>query len=130
MELYVFRPSWQRQSPSILSKTALRNRGYDQNGSPFAPCGLLTRPNGFAQEHQRLTFCCFKQCLNLGKIALENLQDSYNISVCPHILKRFRATILGQITAIALLLKGGSIKKRNGWNKKSGTGQNHSIQKT
>ena len=71
-----------------LSKTAIFNRGYDQNGWPFAPCGLLTRPNGFDQEHQRLTFCCFKQCLNLKKTALESLQASYNISICPHILNR------------------------------------------
>ena len=71
-----------------LSKTAIFNRGYDQNGWPFAPCGLLTRPNGFDQEHQRLTFCCFKQCLNLKKTALENLQAAYNISQCPHMLNR------------------------------------------
>jgi hypothetical protein len=71
-----------------LSKTAIINRGYDQNGWPFAPCGLLTRPNGFDQKHQRLSFCCFKQCLKLRKTALKNLQNSYNISQCPHILNR------------------------------------------
>jgi hypothetical protein len=71
-----------------LSKTAIFNRGHDQNGWPFAPCGLLTRPNGFDQKHQRLTFCCFKQCLNLRRPALANLQDSYNISQCPHIHNR------------------------------------------
>ena len=71
-----------------LSKTAILNRGYDINGWPFAPCGLLTRPNGFDQAHQRLTFCCFKQCLKLRKIAMENLQASYNISQCPHIHNR------------------------------------------
>ena len=71
-----------------LSKTAILNRGYDINGWPFAPCGLLTRPNGFDQTHQRLTFCCFKQCLKLRKIAMENLQASYNISQCPHIHNR------------------------------------------
>ncbi|EFK09731.1 conserved hypothetical protein [delta proteobacterium NaphS2] len=71
-----------------LSKSAILNRGYDQNGWPFAPCGLLTRPNGFDQAHQRLTFCCFKQCLKLRETALKNLQGSYNISQCPHILNR------------------------------------------
>ena len=71
-----------------LSKTAILNRGYDINGWPFAPCGLLTRPNGFDQAHQRLTFCCFKQCLKLRKTAMENLQASYNISQCPHIQNR------------------------------------------
>jgi len=71
-----------------LSKTAILNRGYDINGWPFAPCGLLTRPNGFDQSDQRLTFCCFKQCLKLNKTALENLQAVYNISQCPHIENR------------------------------------------
>lgn len=42
-----------------LSKTAIFNRGFDQNGWPFAPCGLLCRPNGFDKKCQRLTFCCF-----------------------------------------------------------------------
>jgi len=45
-----------------LSKQALLNRGYDEKGWPFAPCGLLCRHNGFDKKHQRLTFCCFKQC--------------------------------------------------------------------
>ena len=36
----------------------------------------------------RLTFCCFKQCLKLNKTALENLQAVYNISQCPHIMNR------------------------------------------
>lgn len=71
-----------------LSKTAILNRGYDQNGWPFAPCGLLTRPNGFDQNHQRLTFCCFKSCLKLNKTSMENLNATYNISQCPHILNR------------------------------------------
>jgi len=68
-----------------LSKQALLNRGYDQNGWPFAPCGLLTRPNGFDKKHQRLTFCCFKQCLKLRPKAMQNLQNHYNIAMCPHV---------------------------------------------
>ena len=68
-----------------LSKQDLLNRGYDQNGWPFAPCGLLTRPNGFDKKHQRLTFCCFKQCLKLRPKAMENLNVHYNIAMCPHI---------------------------------------------
>jgi len=67
-----------------LSKQALLNRGYDQKGWPFAPCGLLTRPNGFDKKHQRLTFCCFKQCLKLKHKALENLQNRYNIAICTY----------------------------------------------
>jgi hypothetical protein len=68
-----------------LSKQNLLNRGYDQNGWPFAPCGLLTKPNGFDKKHQRLTFCCFKQCLKLRPKAMENLNVHYNIAMCPHI---------------------------------------------
>ena len=48
-----------------LSKQALIDRGYDHNGWPFAPCGLLCRSNGFDNEHQRLTFC---------PVPLENFQ--------------------------------------------------------
>ena len=68
-----------------LSKKALLDRGYDQNGWPFAPCGLLAKPNGFDQKHGRLTFCCFKQCLNLKYKALKKLQADYDIASCPHI---------------------------------------------
>ena len=71
-----------------LSKTAILNRGYDQNGWPFAPCGLLARPNGFDQKHQRLTFCCFKQCLKLRQTAIKDLQERYDITQCPHIHNR------------------------------------------
>ena len=71
-----------------LSKQALLQRGYDQNGWPFAPCGLLARPNGFDQKHQRLTFCCFKQCMKLRPKAMDNLNNQYNIAICPHIRNR------------------------------------------
>ena len=71
-----------------LSKQALVDRGYDHNGWPFAPCGLLCRPNGFDNEYQRLTFCCFKQCLNLRTAALKNLQEKYDIAMCPYVENR------------------------------------------
>ena len=67
-----------------LSKQDLLSRGYDQKGWPFAPCGLFTRPNGFDKKHQRLTFCCFKQCLKLRHKALDILQNRYSIAICPH----------------------------------------------
>jgi hypothetical protein len=71
-----------------LSKQALIDRGYDRNGWPFAPCGLLCRPNGFDKQYQRLTFCCFKQCLNLRAAALKSVQDKYDITTCAHIDNR------------------------------------------
>ena len=71
-----------------LSRQAILDRGYDQRGWPFAPCNLICRPNGFDKKHQRMTFCCFKQCLKLRPKALENLHNKYNIAMCPHIRNR------------------------------------------
>ena len=68
-----------------LSHQDMLNRGYDQNGYPFAPCGLLCRPNGFDKTRQRLTFCCFKQCLKLRQKAMENLNNNYDIANCTHL---------------------------------------------
>jgi len=67
-----------------LNKQALLDRGFDQNGWPFAPCGLLTRPNGFDPDRQRLAFCCFKQCLNLNNAAITGLKENYNVDGCPY----------------------------------------------
>jgi len=46
-----------------LSANALKNRGHDRNGWPYAPCGLLTRPNGFDFNCQRASFTCRRQCV-------------------------------------------------------------------
>ncbi len=71
-----------------LSKRAILDRGYDQNGWPFAPCGLLCRPSGFDRKHQRLTFCCFKQCLKLRYKAMDELRSRFDMAACPHIQNR------------------------------------------
>jgi hypothetical protein len=68
-----------------LFRDDLLKRGYDQQGTPFAPCGLLTIPNGFDPKRQRLTFCCFKQCRKLTSKALEELNSSYHLATCPYI---------------------------------------------
>lgn len=47
-----------------ISTPALKERGYDRNGWPYAPCGILTRPNGFDFNCQRATFSCRRQCLD------------------------------------------------------------------
>jgi len=47
-----------------LSPDALKTRGYDQKGWPYAPCGLITHPNGFDQISQRASFSCRRQCLH------------------------------------------------------------------
>jgi hypothetical protein len=68
-----------------LKKDDLINRGYDRNGRPFSPCGLLCRSNGFDENRQRLTFCCFKQCQILKYQALKDLQSRFDIATCPHL---------------------------------------------
>jgi len=47
-----------------LSPDALKTRGYDQKGWPYAPCGLITHPNGYDQKSQRASFSCRRQCLH------------------------------------------------------------------
>ena len=47
-----------------LTAVALRQRGYDQNGWPYAPCGILSRPNGFDSNCQRASFSCRRLCLS------------------------------------------------------------------
>jgi len=47
-----------------LTTAVLRERGYDQNGWPYAPCGILTRPNGFDFNCQRASFSCRRQCVS------------------------------------------------------------------
>ena len=68
-----------------LSNHKLKERGYDQNGWPFAPCGILCRPNGYEKENNRLSFSCFKQCKTLRKRPSENLAKKYDFNQCPHI---------------------------------------------
>jgi hypothetical protein len=46
-----------------LSATALKNRGHDRNGWPYAPCGILTRPNGFDFNSKRANFSCRRMCV-------------------------------------------------------------------
>ncbi len=47
-----------------ITAFALKQRGYDRNGWPYAPCGILTRPNGFEFNSQRASFSCRRQCLS------------------------------------------------------------------
>lgn len=68
-----------------LSKDDLKKRGYDENGWPFALCGLLCRPNGFDKDRGRVAFSCFKHCRDLKFKALDDLQNRFNISSCPHL---------------------------------------------
>jgi len=46
-----------------ITTAALKERGYDRNGWPYAPCGVLTRPNGFDFNCQRASFSCRRPCL-------------------------------------------------------------------
>jgi hypothetical protein len=58
-----------------LTQAALKKRGYDRNGWPYAPCGLLTRPNGFDFNSQRASFTCRRQCLNSKDPAIVHYAD-------------------------------------------------------
>jgi len=64
-----------------LSIEALRKRGYDKNGWPFAPCGTLCRPNGFDFNFQRATFTCRKQCVFTNDPQLKEYSQS-----CPYFI--------------------------------------------
>jgi len=46
-----------------LLTAALKERGYDRNGWPYAPCGILTRPNGFDFNSKRASFTCRRLCV-------------------------------------------------------------------
>ena len=70
-----------------LTAKALRERGYDRNGWPYAPCDVPTRPNGFDAGRQRLAFCCMKQCLDLKAPGIRNLNKDYDIRSCEHLNK-------------------------------------------
>ncbi|MCP4140347.1 MAG: hypothetical protein GY755_08680 [Chloroflexi bacterium] len=35
-----------------------------------------------------MTFCCFKHCLNLRAATLKNVQEKYDIALCPHMQNR------------------------------------------
>ena len=47
-----------------VTAAALKERGYNRNGWPYAPCGVLTRPNGFDFNCQRASFSCRRQCVS------------------------------------------------------------------
>jgi len=45
-----------------LDATSLLTRGYDQNGTPYAPCGRLCRSNGYAYQAQSRQYVCGLPC--------------------------------------------------------------------
>jgi len=62
-----------------ITAAALKKRGYDRNGWPYAPCGILTRPNGFDFNSQRASFSCRRQCLSSKDPKIVQYAES-----CPH----------------------------------------------
>jgi hypothetical protein len=64
-----------------VSIEGLKQRGYDRNGWPFAPCGLLCRPNGFDFSFQRATFICQRQCIFSNEPRLKEYSQS-----CPYFI--------------------------------------------
>lgn len=47
-----------------LTAAALKKRGHDQNGGPYARCAILTKPNGSDFNCQRASFGCRRQCVS------------------------------------------------------------------
>lgn len=45
-----------------LDDASLRSRGYDVNGTPYAPCGRLCHSNGYDYEAQSRQYVCGLQC--------------------------------------------------------------------
>jgi hypothetical protein len=45
-----------------VDETSLLNRGYDQNGTPYAPCGRLCHSNGYDYEAQSRQYVCGLSC--------------------------------------------------------------------
>ena len=45
-----------------VDETSLLHRGYDQNGTPYAPCGRLCHSNGYDFEAQSRQYVCGLQC--------------------------------------------------------------------
>ena len=45
-----------------LDETSLLHRGYDQHGTPYAPCGRLCHSNGYDYEAQSRQYVCGLQC--------------------------------------------------------------------
>jgi hypothetical protein len=62
-----------------VTAAALKERGYDRNGWPYAPCGVLTRPNGFDFDCQRASFTCRRQCVTSKDPKIAEYADN-----CPH----------------------------------------------
>jgi hypothetical protein len=45
-----------------VDETSLLNRGYDQNGTPYAPCGRLCHSNGYDYQAQSRQYVCGLPC--------------------------------------------------------------------
>jgi hypothetical protein len=45
-----------------LTKEALKDRGYDEIGRPYAPCGKLCTPNGYDPNRASVKYMCGKGC--------------------------------------------------------------------
>jgi len=44
----------------------LEERGYNEVGWPYAPCGIVMHPNGYDKDDKRLKFICRKECPEEG----------------------------------------------------------------
>jgi hypothetical protein len=73
--LFDYNPRAENLTPEVLPK-----RGFNQDGWPYAPCGVLCRPNGYDSQDKRLSFVCAKQCLKRLVV-----NQGHPINNCPHL---------------------------------------------
>jgi hypothetical protein len=45
-----------------VDETSLLHRGYDQNGTPYAPCGRLCHSNGYDYQAESRQYVCGRPC--------------------------------------------------------------------
>jgi len=62
------------------SEKTLKARGYDEKGTPFAPCGALCKSNGYDDEKKRVSFVCRKQCLTSPAFIPSPIEDCKYLS--------------------------------------------------
>jgi len=86
--IFTYNPRGENHSPG-----ALKARGYDPNGTPFAPCEVLTKWRSFDPNRKRSSFSCFKNCPSTS-------------NGCPHKDNRYGfSTHMSQIKHPRLILR-------------------------
>ena len=81
---------------------SLRKRGYDKKGTPFAPCGVLCKPNGgYDKEKKTVSFVCRKECLTSPLAVPDSIKDckylEYECGCCTHMSIKAHPRLVSEI---------------------------------